>query len=270
MNAAARWSVVLAALGLGIVGCQDGLWGKSKPAPVAPSTPVQTQPINIADATEVDLVEELARHRAQYKNYLIALRNYYLQHGYTDKAMWAERELDDLRLVNTYAYLTPAAIPGPRLRAAESIPEADRLFEDGMNYFKQGRILPFINDKKKLKLALDRFNTLIERYPTSDKIDDAAYYAGYIYKEYFQDDRKAVQYFQRAWEWNPNTPHPARFEAAVLYDYRLHDRDKALELYQQVLEKETFNKSNVRWATARIHQLTGQDELPPPGEPAAP
>ncbi len=270
MSGIARRFAALGTIVLCLLGCQEGLWGKSARSSGKPETVVETEPINIGDATEVDLVESLARHRAEYRNHLIALRSYYLQHGYTTKARWAERELEDLRLVSTYAYLIPAAIPGPELKPVESIPEAEQLYQEGMKCFKQGRFLPFINDKKKLKEALLKFNTLIEKYPTSDKIDDAAYHAGYIYKEYFQEDRKAVQYFQRAWEWDPNTRWPARFEAAVLYDYRLHDRDRALELYQEVLEKETFNSSNVKWAAARIRVLTGEDESPPPGEPSPP
>ena len=36
----------------------------------------------------------------------------------------------------------------------------------------------------------------------------------------------------------------------------LHDRDRALELYQAVVREETDIKSNVRFATRRIHELT--------------
>ena len=101
----------------------------------------------------------------------------------------------------------------------------------------------------------------------TDKIDDAAFFAGEIYKEYFNDNLRAVQYYQRCWEWNPQTDHPARFQAAVVYDYRLHDRDRALELYQQVLEHEQSNRSNVRWSVDRIKQLTDNPDAPAPAEP---
>ncbi len=101
------------------------------------------------------------------------------------------------------------------------------------------------------------FRELIERYPTSDKIDDAAFFCGEIHKEYLPgQEALAVRWYERAWTWNPDTSHPARFQAAVVYDYRLHDRDRALEVYQSVVKQETSHKSNVRFAMRRIHELT--------------
>jgi hypothetical protein len=41
-----------------------------------------------------------------------------------------------------------------------------------------------------------------------------------------------------------------------VYDYRLHDRDRALELYQQVLTQETGDANNVNFAVRRIAALT--------------
>lgn len=233
--------------------------------------------INIAEATEIDLVETLARHRANYANYLVALRNYYIQKGYSQKAKWAERELADLRLVKTYAYVVPAEIRrADEARPIESIPEADALYADAMNYAKQGGYqgIPLVFDQRMLKKALEKFNQIIRDYPTSDKVDDAAFRCAEIYKEYFNDNERAVVYYQRAWEWDPQTPHPARFQAAVVYDYRLHDRDRALELYNEVVQKETRIRSNVRWSVERIKQLTGERSVPAaaeatPPEPAA-
>jgi TolA-binding protein len=114
--------------------------------------------------------------------------------------------------------------------------------------------------------AVGVFRELIERYPTSDKIDDAAFQLGQVHKEYLQDQEPiAVKWYERAWAWDPNTPHEPRFQAAVIYDYRLHDRDRALELYQLVLKDETPEQSsvnklarrtNVDFATRRIGELT--------------
>ena len=50
---------------------------------------------------------------------------------------------------------------------------------------------------------------------------------------------------------------PARFQAAVLYDYRLHNRARALELYHDVIGHETRKISNIRFASRRIDELTG-------------
>ena len=91
----------------------------------------------------------------------------------------------------------------------------------------------------------------------SEKIDDAAFYCGEIHKEYLPGQELiAVKWYERAWEWNPDTTHPARFQAAVVYDYSLHDRDRALELYQHVVAHETNDKNNVRFASRRIRELT--------------
>jgi hypothetical protein len=59
---------------------------------------------------------------------------------------------------------------------------------------------------------------------------------------------------------NPNTPHPARFQAAVVYDFRRHNRDKALELYRQVMDlEEAGNVSNSKFSATRIEQLIDDD-----------
>ena len=40
-----------------------------------------------------------------------------------------------------------------------------------------------------------------------------------------------------------------------MYDFRLHDRDRALELYRSVMKDETANGSNLRFASRRVRQL---------------
>ena len=260
-------SVLTIVMCLSAAGCQPNQGG----GVVSPNTHTalaSADAVNIAEATEVDLVEELARARQNYQQYLRALITYYSEKGFRHKAVWAERELKDLSTVKTYRYLVDAEIPGAELVPRDSIPAADTLFEDGRNYMRQGgHGIPLVYSAKTLKKALEKFNQIIREYPTSDKIDDAAFYAGEIYKEYFNDNLRAVQYYQRVWEWSPETTHPARFQAAVVYDYRLHDRDRALELYQQVLEHETFNRSNAHFATRRIKQLTEDPEATAPEEP---
>src|SRR5690606_33263101 len=127
-----------------------------------------------------------------------------------------------------------------------------------------------------MRQALARFKELIERYPTSDKIDDAAYYIGEIHKEYEKerDNTLALEWYKRAIQWDPNTPHPCRFRIATTYDYRLHERENALYWYQKVLEEEShFTMAddpdfalNTRYAQARIKELTPEEHLRSPGE----
>jgi tetratricopeptide (TPR) repeat protein len=111
--------------------------------------------------------------------------------------------------------------------------------------------------KKKLQRALNKCNELIKEYPTSDKIDDAAYLAGEIH-EFFKDYSIAVLYYKRAFQWDSQTPYPARYRAANLLDYQLFERDKALELYRESLQKEKgyLNSDTVTSIEQRIAELT--------------
>ena len=214
-------------------------------------------PIDLVGVNEADLVEELARYRQGYRQHLVALQEYYLKTGYSEKARQAERELRDLRRVKQYRYLVEAELPPSPLKPTQSIAAADALYEDGYNYLTSGgHGVPIFFDEDKMKVALEKFHKIVRDYPTSDKVDDALFYCGEIHKEYFNDNIPAVRFYEKAIESDPNTPHPARFQAAVVLDFRLHDRDRALELYNEVLEAETFNKSNLTFSTRRIGQLT--------------
>jgi tetratricopeptide (TPR) repeat protein len=230
---------------------------------------VELPSIPVANRTEVDLVEELIMHRAMYARCLRALVTYYTDRGYINKANWAQNELNDLRQVKPYRYIEDAQVPQTDLRPTESILEADKLYEEGLQLMeKGGHGVPVFYNQKTMKLALSKFKQLINEYPNSDKIDDAAFMIGEIHKEYFenQDDEIALKWYQRALDWNPNLPYPARFQMAVIYDYRLHERENALEMYQRVVENERFNKSNLEFAKTRIEQLSSEETRQSPAE----
>ena len=212
----------------------------------------------VVDRQEADLVENVLAHRAQYHQGLEELRDYYRAHGYAAKQSWADFELDGLRKVKPFRYLLDAEIPSDQLRPTDQIPEADALYERGRELLRKGgHGVPVLYREKTMIEAAGVFQQLVERHPTSDKIDDAAFFLGEIHKEYLPDQEPiAVKWYERAWTWDPQTPHPARFQAAVVYDYRLHDRDRALELYQSVVKNETAHQTNVRFATRRINELT--------------
>jgi TolA-binding protein len=208
--------------------------------------------IDIQNFSEVDWVEQLQQVRANYRRILEMLSGTH---------PWAAKELSDLRYVRQYPYLVVVDIQQTDLTPKDSIVEADQLYDEAVSLFKGAKFLPFINNKKKLKLALDKFNQLIKQYPTSDKIDDAAFYAGEISKEYFNDDVQAVKYYEMALKWNPKTPHPARFQAAVIYDFRMHDRSRAMALYQRVLtEEDDLIESNTQFSAVRLTQLLKEDQ----------
>lgn len=215
--------------------------------------------LSVVGTTEVDLVEAMVQHRAAYLHSLEDLRDFYRDHGYLTKEGWAEHELGGLKKVQTFRYVMDAEIPVKKLTPSNSVAEADAMYDQGLALMRKGGHggLPALYREKPMIEAVGVFRELIEKYPSSDKIDDAAFWLGEIHKEYLKDQEQiAVQWYERAFTWDPATPHPARFQAAVVYDYRLHDRDRALELYRAVLTEETSHRTNVDFATRRIEQLT--------------
>ena len=216
-----------------------------------------------------DLVEKMVTSRKAFIDQLIAMERAYLLAGDTTKANWARRQREQTEKIEVYPYLTDTA-PEQTLAIApeQNIPEADAIYNEAVNLLKSFQGIPFTGflkaNHKKARKALALFKRVLAEYPKSDKVDDCVYHCGEIYKEYLRDDdpdnELAVRYFRWAIALDPQTPHPARFDCAVVYDFRLHIRDKALELYHQVLEThEAGNESNQRFAATRIEQLTDDD-----------
>ncbi len=217
--------------------------------------------ITIINASEVDLVESLVTARSQYRRDLEQLHDYYLAHGYAQKAQWAAFELDGLRRTKQFRYVLDAEVPSHSLQASDMSPDADTLYNHALELMRKGgHGVPALYRQDRMVEAANEFRDLIETYPSSDKIDDAAFYLGEIHKDYLPGQEEiAAKWYERAWTWNPQTPHPARFEAAVVSDYRLHDRDRALELYRHVAADEDAEPANARAAVRRIHELTAGD-----------
>ncbi len=238
----------------------------------APSALAKPMPAE-ASADEVELVESAGRLREQYGRALESLLALYRRYGYFEKANWAEREIEELAAIAQYPYLGDRRAPSTRYEATQSIAEADALYAQARKLHEDagglGNLLGV--GKGKLKAALDTYRRLIDQHPTSDKIDDAAYYAGEIcasdtYKEY----TLALNFFQRCLDWNPNTDYPVKFRMAFVYDYPLGDREKALALYKEVVASSP-NRANVRFARERIAQITERtSHEAPDAEPGRP
>lgn len=219
------------------------------------------QSIDMSTFPEADRVEQLYEIRANYKLILKSLIDCFCDSGQSRKADWARTELLDLKQVRQYPYLVEVDIQDTNQCPKDSIVEADKIYAEARRLHTDSKFLPFINNKRGLKDALDKYVLLIKCYPTSDKIDDAAYYAGEISKEYFNDDVQAVRYYEMAMKWNPRTPHPVRFQCAVIYDYRLHDRARAMAMYQRVLKEESeIDQTNTNFAGVRLRQLLKEEE----------
>lgn len=210
-------------------------------------------------AAEVDLVEQMAVQRGAYRAALTKLVEYYKTSGDATKLRWAQKE--QATLVQ-YRYLMPAEAMQTALAATDSIEEADVLFEEAKQLYWEAKRLMVIADEDKLRMALSGFNKLITRYPTSDKIDDAAYRAGQVY-DHFKDYQIAAVYYQRAFQWDDNTPYPARFKAAYVLDKHLHMRKEALVLYRLAIDRESRYEGNTEFAQKRIIEMTKSEAKAP-------
>ncbi|MHC4271577.1 MAG: tetratricopeptide repeat protein [Planctomycetota bacterium] len=212
-----------------------------------------------ADMSEVDVVEKVAIQRQAYEEGLKLLISYYKGTGNDMKLIWAEDELARLQQVPKYIYIMEANVAGPELKATESITEADYMYYDARSIDKKARQLLVIVDENMLRLALAKYNEVIQRHPSSDKIDDSAYYAGLIC-EHFKDYSIALLYYQRAYQWDPDTPHPAYYRAAYLLDKKMQRRDEALPLYQKFIERGIGNEQMKILAQTRIDILSSSKE----------
>jgi tetratricopeptide (TPR) repeat protein len=216
--------------------------------------------IEAAKDKEVDIIEDMSLHRRAYRQSLEALIKYYRKTGNYMKREWARKELNALDAVPQYKYIIEAAVAGPDLTASEEIPEADDLYFEGQVIEDEARRLVLIKSSEKLRIALDRYNQIIRQYPTSDKIDDAAFRAGKIYEE-FKDYSIALIYYQRTYQWDAETVYPARYRAARVLDDKLHRRAEALELYIQALKYDALSTSQREFIQERVAELTQSREI---------
>ncbi len=214
--------------------------------------------ISVVAADEVELVKQVLSHRAEYHRKLRQLRDYYREHGFEMKRRWAEFELDGFEKVRPYAYVNERDVPAEALKPTRQDAGADALYDRGMDLMREGgHGLPIPHRPKVLAEAYKTFVSMIERYPSSDKIDDAAFQCGEILRDHFPgQDAHAVRWYERSLAWDAQTPHPARFRAALLYDFRLDNRERALELYHRIVADGAGDDSNIRVCKGRIEELT--------------
>lgn len=216
---------------------------------------------SLANADEPLLVEYVVGARREYLKAMGDVGDYYKRTGVNSyKAQRVANVLQRFDPVHTYMYVLQAEIPPATVKPIEVIPQADKMFAQAIDLYQSGKgiLLTFVTtDYKKERQALMILLDLIQRYPRSTKVAQAAFYIAEIYKEYFNEDVRACQWYERAWQWDPAITLPARFQAAVVNDYRLYNRAKAVELYRQVIQHETFSASNVTFAHRRIRELTG-------------
>lgn len=239
-------------------GCPDPYRPESR---IVPETGRETAFIPPPGASEIDLAEKVEISRKTYQQDLEYLVGYYTRTGNNMKLQWARRELSALKTMPRYKYIL-GPTPGEDYQPITPIPAADDLFYDAQKLEKEAGLVRGIRDKNKLRLALDKYEQLIKNHPTSDKIDDAAFYSGVILEE-LGDYMVALDYFKSAFEWDAETPYPARFKAAYILDRQLHSYAEALELYNEALKIEARFDRHRQWkdfAEQRIRELQRLDE----------
>jgi tetratricopeptide (TPR) repeat protein len=238
-----------------LVGCQSEQ-GMGQLLPDRTNTPTTSQGVSdTLISSEADIVEQMAVNRQGYRRGLELLIQHYTSAGNNEKLRWAKKELEFLDRIPQYRYIIEAEVAGEDLKPTRSIPEADALYNTAVEIQRQAEPFVILKDDALLRLALDKYNQLIKKYPSSDKIDDAAYRAAGIY-EYFKDYSIAVVYYQRTYQWNPETEQAARFHAAFILDRYLHRRAEALKLYQEAVQKESRHVDWRDFGERRIKELT--------------
>lgn len=248
-------SALITVLVVVLVGCGDIDSGRSQLMVEDTKARMVSAGVKAPDAAETEIVEQVSDNRQAYEQLLTLLVKHYKKTGNNMKLLWAEKELNALDQMPKYNYLIEASLAGANLKASMRIPEADDLYYEAWLLERKAKELILIKNDNMLRLALDKYNQLISKHPSSDKIDDAAYRAAGIY-QHFKDYSIAALYYQRAYQWDPETYHPAKYRAARILDKHLHRRAEALELYRQVVEQEGLRDSYREFAEMRIAELS--------------
>ena len=232
-------------LGIGIVVAAVWAQTPSGNAPQAPARP-----------PDMEKVERLLTVRRDYQLALEQLRAYYVKVGDIERAKWAEEELIQYHRVQKHAFVLDLDVPPPRLKASSNIPEANELFKQAMGYKDKGWMgNDYLDNQRRAELVLQQ---ILTSYPESSKIGEVAYQLGDLYEsKAYRDYRRAAMYFERSFQWNPNTQSDARLRAARIYDKHLSERSRAMELYREVTTHE-HDPKRIAEAEKRMSELSAK------------
>ncbi|HOF17889.1 MAG TPA: hypothetical protein PK082_03190 [Phycisphaerae bacterium] len=213
---------------------------------------------SVGGADERLLVEYTVGARKEYRLAVAELAAFYERKGDKFKASLIHNVQNRFDPVRTYMYFIEAELPPANLKPVAVIPAADALYAKAERLYRAGKPLPGVTFYDKEREALLAFLELVRDYPQSTKIAMSAYFIAEIYKEYFNEDVRAVHWYERSWQWDPNITQPARFQAAVLWDLRLKNYTKAIECYRASLKYDPERFGNRGTAERRIEELTGK------------
>lgn len=208
-------------------------------------------PTNVTEQ-EQQLVRDVYQARDSYQASLERLRAYYIHTNNEENKQWVEKELTAYHLMVKNPYLLELDLPSPDLKPDTSLPNANRIFREALEWYNRRTMLDREENYKRAELLLRR---LIRDYPRSDKLDEACYYLGEIYSsKYFQQYRRAVAFYERVFLYEPNTNLDARLRAANLYEKYFANQRRAIELYQEVLRRE-IDPDQTKEARRRLDSL---------------
>lgn len=155
-----------------------------------------------------------------------------------------------------------------------SVPQL--LFENGKLIKDNAKSITgvFGDRKERLELAIKRLKLLLERYPKDPNGAEAAYLIADTYTDIqFKEWEKAVKYFLKSFETDPNVQPDAIYQAAEITDKKLENPEEAARLYELVMKKSTVEKDRKK-AIKRLEQLRtlgfGMGKTEKPKEEAAP
>ncbi|MBX9678192.1 MAG: tetratricopeptide repeat protein [Gemmataceae bacterium] len=212
----------------------------------------------VGKVNDLETVEKLLAARKDYQKQLEQLRTTYVNAGDLERAKWAEEELRQWHRIPKYPFRLELDVPPPSLTGNASVPEATKLVARAMLYKDKGFGADLIDNQRRAEILLQE---LLSKYPQSDKISDAAFLLGDIYEgRIYKMPRRAAMYYERCFQWNPKTQFDARLRAARLYDRTVGDRQRALELYREVVNNE-IEPRRVQEATKRIQEMTGASAM---------
>ena len=138
--------------------------------------------------------------------------------------------------------------------AEEEPTREELLFENGELLRENSKKLSNIFGRKnQLRLAIERLDRLLEDYPESPYLGEAAYLIGDSYYQ-LRDYESAVDYFLKCCELAPDTDRDALYRAAEATDLKLKNQRKAAELYEKVLQQSPSEKNREK-ALKRLEKL---------------
>ena len=226
---------------------------------VALSSHAQTPDANSqgkSSIPDIQQLEKLMAARTAYQIALEQLRVHYINAGDLERAGWAEEELRQFHRYARQPYRLEMDVPPVGLKAQDHIPEANELYKRALTYKDKGwGGTEYLDNQRRAELL---FQQILTTYSQSDKISMVAYQLGDIYEsKAYKQYRRAAVYFERSFQWDSKTPFDARLRAARLYDKRIQDRTRAIELYKEVTTRDVDPK-RVAEAQKRLVDLGGR------------